>query len=577
MKFGRLRDGIEQMRGRGDIAVEDVLNLFYDLCEDVREETGRPVDQLEPRNEDALMRRLPWTGNVFVKTYKANKDRFQTQTRVKILQGVESEVSDVVRKTDEAVDVMNQIRIRQNELLEKKRTLQRTLQETEQGRAVCRNIQSEIDTLEREIDPMLKDRIRELREYKKDREKEALILREQVSKDQAALEQIAADNGRLQHERDALREKVEMQTEKYDNLRDEEKKLEDSISSMDAQTHSLEERIRNLQRDLDSRDYENLRKYKMEKIEALEEQRENCTELEEEIDRTRAALEKEQEKFRETTAAAAAVREELERALAEQAQRRTDFEKEQAELERQCEAEKEALRKDQEEFRLRCVREREEAQKREEAFELACSEEKKALEKEAAEFELKCAGKRRAQQEEAAKFQAQCRDELEKIRQEEENFKIQCEARKEVIRRQAQEAADRSAKEKQEVLKLAEVHRQEAEKRRLDILHSREQMEQEQEELLRQEKQMQEELGRMRNKRIEERMDKARARIAIMQEIQGALDSNYEALLLACGKKRSEVPETDVFDACLDKIDSDLTACTVLYRKLVRSLEGGAS
>ena len=102
-------------------------------------------------------------------------------------------------------------------------------------------------------------------------------------------------------------------------------------------------------------------------------------------------------------------------------------------------------------------------------------------------------------------------------------------------------------------------------------------MQQEQEELLLQEKQMQEELAKMRSERIEERMNKARARITVMQEIRDSLESSYEVLLRACGKTRQDVPETGQFDARLDIIDKELTACTALYRKLVRSLEGGTT
>ena len=249
MRFGRVHDGLEQMSNRSSLAVEDVLDLFYDLCEDVREETGTPVDQLEMRNEDALMRRLPWTGNIFVKTYRANKGRFQTQTRTKILQGVESEVTAAVREADEAISVLEKTRSRREDLAAKKRELQRTLQETEESRAVCRQIQSEIESLEKEIDPVLKDRIRELRSYKQDREKEALELHEQISKEKAALEQSAAENGRLKHERDALRLQAAMQNEKNEKLRDEERRLEESISSMDEASSSLDEKIRSLQRD----------------------------------------------------------------------------------------------------------------------------------------------------------------------------------------------------------------------------------------------------------------------------------------------------------------------------------------
>ena len=115
----------------------------------------------------------------------------------------------------------------------------------------------------------------------------------------------------------------------------------------------------------------------------------------------------------------------------------------------------------------------------------------------------------------------------------------------------------------------------EAEKRRLDILHTREQAEQEQEELLRQEKQMEEELGKLRSELIEERMVKARNRVAVMQEIRGALEDSYEVLLRTSGKTQEDIPEKRLFDARLDRVDDELKSCTALYRNLVRSLEGG--
>ena len=61
MIFGRTRDSLERFRDKETVTADNVLDLFYDLCEDVKEETGTPVDRLPVSSVDGLMRRLPWT------------------------------------------------------------------------------------------------------------------------------------------------------------------------------------------------------------------------------------------------------------------------------------------------------------------------------------------------------------------------------------------------------------------------------------------------------------------------------------------------------------------------------------
>ena len=577
MNFGRLHDGLEQMRERNQIAVEDVLDLFYDMCEDVREETGRNVDQLGLRSEDALMRRLPWTGNLLNRIYRTNKGQFQTQTRMKILQGVQGEVETTVRETEEAAGVMESIHRTQDELRRRKKDLEETLAQTEDARQTCRQLREQIEALEKEIDPGLRDRIRELKEYRQDREKEALSLREEIARRQASLEHAASENGRLQHERDALQEKADLQAERNKNLLDQERKLEDRLSNLDASSRELEEKIRQIQRDLESRDYDNLRQRRLEKIEALEEQRENCTELETDIARTQAALEAEQEKFRAMTADAEAAHKKLADRLEEIAQKRREFEEKEAALEAQCKEDQDQLKRDEEEFRDRTRREEEAARQREDKFEADCQAKRDALAGKEEEFRAQCQAKREELAGLEKDFLEACEEEKAKLRREEEAYKDRCAAQKELIRQQGEEAKKRSDEELRAVQRLAEAQRQEAEKRRLEILHSRERLKQEQEDLLLQEKQMEEDLGRMRSERIEERLERARSRIAVLTEIQGALDENYGVLLQACGKKPEDVPETRLFDTRLDMVDNELKNCAMLYRRLVRSLEGGPS
>ena len=45
MRFDRTRESMEVLERRKDISVYDALNVFYDLCQDVKDSGGGSVDK----------------------------------------------------------------------------------------------------------------------------------------------------------------------------------------------------------------------------------------------------------------------------------------------------------------------------------------------------------------------------------------------------------------------------------------------------------------------------------------------------------------------------------------------------
>ena len=65
-KFERAKESLKALEQQDNLTIYDALNVFYDLCEDIRTATGA-VDKLPAGNDEQVVGRLCWAGRMLLK------------------------------------------------------------------------------------------------------------------------------------------------------------------------------------------------------------------------------------------------------------------------------------------------------------------------------------------------------------------------------------------------------------------------------------------------------------------------------------------------------------------------------
>jgi len=64
IEFGRSKDTLKALAAKENVALEDILGVFIDLCEDVKS-SGCSVDSLDVEEQDKLLTNLSRSGRLF--------------------------------------------------------------------------------------------------------------------------------------------------------------------------------------------------------------------------------------------------------------------------------------------------------------------------------------------------------------------------------------------------------------------------------------------------------------------------------------------------------------------------------
>ena len=466
MKFGRIRDDLDQFRDTSEMTADAVLSLFFDLCEDVREETGRSVDRLPVSSVDSLMKRLPWTGNTVRRIYQANADEVLSPDRQRILADVDAKVSEVVAGAEKADGELEKTRAQRAQLRNAEERLRNALKEQERIQAECGTLSETIRDLRARIVPELTKQKERLMAQRSELDRQNGSLQGEIRELGDLLEKGRVRAQSLADEKKKLSVQLSDREKELEKLTQDKEALDEKVSLADSGVKELEEKIGALKQYLENRDYSALKARQMSTLEALTKSKADYDKLAADHAQTAKELQDAQALF--------------------EAKRRS------------AQTEEGALRTALNEIRAKAV----------------------------------------AAQEEEALLRKQQEAELAELEQESENQKLVAEAR------------------------------------RLAILQRKQQVDQEAKDLLNKETELEEALSQMSGERTAQRIEAAKRRIAVMQQVREELDAHYAQLLTSLGKRPEEVKETELFENTLDRTEADIMECGRLYKKLLRSLEG---
>lgn len=239
MRFNITRSSIEALEKRGEVTIFDALNVFYDLCEDVKAEMGTPVFRLPVGNEDESVGRLNWAGRTIMRIADKNPEILAQCDKAQKYQKIEEELQEHIAALSKKEQELQEIFLLKEEAQKKEQELAER----------CKELQLQSSQLEKkqEENRALENRCRRLEEDIADCENTDLPkLQLRKSALEERLTSLQAKITEAQNENISLEEKVAEQA----------KILQTEKGSSDSMRNLLEERERLLREEIATNDSE---------------------------------------------------------------------------------------------------------------------------------------------------------------------------------------------------------------------------------------------------------------------------------------------------------------------------------
>lgn len=227
-------------------AVEDVLNVIYDFCHDIKDETGMSVDKLECRSEDDLFKRLPWLGRTVTKISIDKEPQISKQSRLEKLQEMSETLNALDAQISEAEEVRKQWTEEKARLEAKKQSLDEEKSREKLLLAEIEQIRSGIRELE-ELDYDALTRQKEEAAGRKEQLSGRLeALKLEIAANESAQEELNREISAKEEEKNAVVETINNGNQTLEQLKAAlEQKSEEKDTVFSACTE-LEEQIRGL-------------------------------------------------------------------------------------------------------------------------------------------------------------------------------------------------------------------------------------------------------------------------------------------------------------------------------------------
>ena len=223
MNMERSKRTMRRLGEKSEVSVEDVLNILYDVCQDVREGCGSPVEKLPCQDEGELYRRLPWMARTVLRICRQNENLISDAHRQEHIRELSDEVETYSRQIENGAQEITQLLERkkaaQDAALVKKEELDRVLEETGKEEAQIRQMQNELEDARKRLEEEKEQKERELSSF----EEEMRALESERVRRKKLLEGEEAQKAVL--ESDALRSEILELTQRTERLLELRKKL----------------------------------------------------------------------------------------------------------------------------------------------------------------------------------------------------------------------------------------------------------------------------------------------------------------------------------------------------------------
>lgn len=247
MRFNITRSSIEALEQRGEITIIDALNVFFDLCEDVKAETGTPVFRLPVGSEEESVGRLNWAGRTIMRIADKNPEILASCDKGEKYRKIEEElqqyVTSLAQKEEELKEVLQrkaEVNGEAEKLAAKAKELQLRRSQLEQAMEECKAVEESCRQLEEEIVSCENSDLVQLRMRKSALEERLDEVKERITEavnENISLKAKVDEQEELLHNEQTHRENMRVL------LEEKEKHLKEEITVLDSEIVSLQAKI----------------------------------------------------------------------------------------------------------------------------------------------------------------------------------------------------------------------------------------------------------------------------------------------------------------------------------------------
>lgn len=304
MRFDRTRESMEVLERRKDISVYDALNVFYDLCQDVKDSGGGSVDKQALGGGDDAVLRVCWACQMMLKIVKKNREEVSDPSRAERLDKMEAQLQALQGDLTQAEQNIKTLSAQDQMLSQKKEAIEeKRRQETELTKK-CEALRQQIQSFETAKLPELSSQYEALSEkaadYRKqyeEKQKAARKLQESLIREKAQVQQTDEENKKLQT---AIKEEKEknskLQAKHYEldqqlqHCDDNQKELLEKITDLNRQLRAMNvDGLQQLYKEKQAEYAAKLKEYKQEEIKVRQEET-KIDEMEEQLSRLKQDL-----------------------------------------------------------------------------------------------------------------------------------------------------------------------------------------------------------------------------------------------------------------------------------------------
>ena len=215
MSFDRIRADLRRMEEKqsaGDpITGADLFSMIRDLCEDIRTDTGAPVEKHPAGDTARLLQQLPWMGRLISRQYRQIEGQVMDTRR-------QEELTEKMRELDRLTEQL-ELQAGETAVLEDKRKALRAQQAALESDAKKKlELQQECNRLEEQIRVSSQVTLPQLESSRTQLEKEKTDLDAQLEQTQTATQTLRTQVDDLRQQCDHFRQETQRLTEEKTHL-----------------------------------------------------------------------------------------------------------------------------------------------------------------------------------------------------------------------------------------------------------------------------------------------------------------------------------------------------------------------
>lgn len=162
-RFERTKESLKVLEQRENLTIYDALNVFYDLCEDVRQASGS-VDKLPVGNDEQIVGRLCFAGRMLLKISDKHPEIIENTRKAQNWANIESQLKDVDSQLEELIESGNNLNEQYEELRRKKERVVECVENEADMWEKCMALTQDIQTYENKRHPEVEKQLETVKE-----------------------------------------------------------------------------------------------------------------------------------------------------------------------------------------------------------------------------------------------------------------------------------------------------------------------------------------------------------------------------------------------------------------------------